>query len=241
VSDHGDRVAGWPPPHPSPPPPPPWQYGAPGTSRPRGPRIAAGLAALLVVALVVVVLVVVLGGGSDAPEADARAGSTPAASATASVEPTAAAPYACWDGLAAAALADCSAPDGVDGLRWVFPAMDAARCGQPSADGGPGVVTRVLCVYRAADGTRVQLGYFQWDAVTSAAAFYDAQGLTRSDGPELLTWAGAGPQQVKAASLYAAEPYSVTVAYPAGAALSAEDQARLAPRPADTVRGAPTS
>ena len=44
------------------------------------------------------------------------------------------------------------------------------------------MVLRILCSARLADGTRIQLGYYQWDSVRAGVAFYGAQGLTRTDG-----------------------------------------------------------
>ena len=196
--------------------------------------------------IAVVAILVVLLGGNDGDGAQAQGGAQsgdqggePAASGTASASATPATAYTCWDGTAAASLDGCSAPTGEAGLLWVFPAIAQAKCGQPSAQGGDGVVTRVLCLYRFADGTRAQLGFFEWASVDQGVAFYDGQGLTRADLGELHTWSGDTGQTAKAATLYAAAPYSVTVTYPAAVPPSAEDQAALAPRPAADLRGVP--
>jgi hypothetical protein len=198
------------------------------------------VAAVLAVAIVVVVLVLVLGGSDDSDGSDDKTvAADPTPSETASESATPAAPYACWDGAAAAQLADCSAPSGEAGLAWLFPAMADARCGKANAAGGEGVVTRVLCVYRASDGTRVQLGYFEWASVDAAAAFYAAQGLVPTDAADgtTRTYAGTQGATTKTGTLYLGAPFSVTATYPSGVTLTPEDQAALAPRPASELSG----
>ena len=225
----------WPPPHTSPPLPPPREYGAPGSSPSRAPYVVGAVA---VVGVVVVALLVVLLGSDE--EAGGRArDKEPVATDSAPASETPAAAYTCWDAKPAASLDECSAPTGEPGLRWAFPAMAQAKCGQASTQGGDGVVTRVLCLHRFADGTRAQLGFFEWASVDQGVAFYDAQGLTRVDAGELHGWSGVTGKTAKAATLYAAAPYSVTVTYPAAVMLSPEDQAALAPRPAAELRGVP--
>jgi hypothetical protein len=229
----------WPPPHPSPPLPPPREYGSPGTPPDRRPLVAGVVAAVVLVALVVVLAVVLLGGDDegDPTPAPARTSSA-AAPATADASPAAA--YSCWNGDPADDLAACPPPDGEAGLRWLFPAMEQARCGKAGTAGGEGVALRVLCVYKGS-GTKVQLGYFQWTSVEAADAFYAGQGLTATDSADgtTRTYAGTEGQSTKSATLYLGAPFSVTTTYPSGAALSPEDQAALAPRPADQLAGAP--
>jgi hypothetical protein len=244
--------SGWPPPHPSPPLPPPRAYRSPGGPPDRRPLLAAVVGGVLAV-LVVVGGVWALSGGDDDPEPAAAPSPTaaPEVAVTPTQEPTEApieeptetpseappAAYTCWNAAPTADLAACPPLDGAAGLAWLYPAMATARCGQPAAAGGPGVVARVLCRYRAADGTVVRLGYFQWDAPTSALAFYDGQGLARTDGPDQLVWNGAAGAESKLAYAYAAAPYSVSMTYPVGTVLSPEDQAALAPRPAAELLG----
>ncbi len=192
-----------------------------------------GAVAVLVVVAVVALVVVLLTGGDDEPE-QKKATDEPTEATSSEAAPAGA---TCWDGSAAESVEACSAPTGPDGLAWVFPGFADAKCGQPQEGGDPGVVTRVLCIRKLAGGVNVQLGYYQWAGVAEAQAFYDGQGLTRTDGPELLTWTGVSGKRAKAATLYAAQPYSVTVTYPASYTLTPEDQAALAPRPAAEVTG----
>jgi hypothetical protein len=119
------------------------------------------------------------------------------------------------------------------------------RCGAPSDSGGDGLVLRVLCLHRLADGTRIGVGYFEWTSVEAGKAFYADQGLTASEvpGPDgkpvHLGFFGIAGGQVKAATLFAREPFSLTVTYPASVTLSEQDQLALAPRTPEQLRGAP--
>jgi hypothetical protein len=216
----------------------------PGTPPSRAPYVVGAVVALVLVAVVVAVVLLVTGVDDD-EQSPARepAGST-SAPASASASPSAAATYTCWDGTAVADLAQCSAPSGEAGLRWVFPGLADARCGKASA-GGPGVTTRVLCVYRLADGSRAQVGLFAWASVAEGQAFYDGQGLQRdaADGTasaEVVTWIATEGSRAKLATMYADAPFSATVTYPAAGALSEEDRAALSPRPVGELTGVAT-
>jgi hypothetical protein len=107
------------------------------------------------------------------------------------------------------------------------------------------VLLRVLCLHRLGDGTRVGVGYFQWTSVKAGRDFYAAQGLepskTQGPGgrPVMLRFFGVQGDQVKAANLFADEPFSYTVTFPASITPTVEDVQALAPRPADQLRGAP--
>jgi len=221
----------------------------PGTPPSRAPYVAAAVVALVLVAVVVAVVLLVTG-GDDPDGTDRATGRDPAASSSApapsaSASASTAPAYTCWDGTAVAELARCSAPSGEAGLRWVFPGLADARCGKASA-GGPGVTTRVLCVYRLADGSRAQVGLFAWESVAQGQAFYDGQGLQRdpadgsAGGADLVTWSATEGGRAKLATMYAAAPYSATVTYPAGGSLTAEDRAALSPRAVGEVTGVPT-
>ena len=211
----------------------------PGTSPSRAPYLI-GAGAVLVVVVLAVVLGVVLIGGDDEPEAKTDETSGPATSAETETETEAsseapAAAYTCWDGAAADVLEDCTTPSGEAGLQWVFPAIAQARCGQAAAAGG--ATTRVLCIARL-EGTKVQLGFFEWPAVPQGLAFYDGQGLSRTEATDgVVRWTGPG----KAATMYAAAPFSVTVTYPEDAGLSPDQLAAFEPRPAAELTGVPAS
>jgi hypothetical protein len=229
----------WPPPHPSPPLPPPREYGAPGTPLTWLPWLWALLAAVVVAALITVGLVVLLPGDSDDGGNAGRQPTTPpSASGAASTPPAAPAPYRCWDGSDAQTLRDCSRPTGEQGLQWVFPHLADQRCGKPTKT-GPGVVLRILCSARLSDGSRIQLGYYQWESVRAGVAFYGAQELARSDGNGFHGWAGGAGGTMKSALLYVAAPYSQTVTLPPTAVASQEDLQLMQPRPPQQVRGEP--
>lgn len=162
---------------------------------------------------------------------------------TASQEPSgdAADGATCWDDSTAPTVDDCSMPTGVLGLRWVFPSLTDAKCSSPSAGSGDGTKTRVLCITKLTDGSRAQLGYFEWDSVQAGQDFYDSQGLERFEDNGLVAWAVTTATQGKLAAMYEDAPYSVTLTYPASATLGPDDQAQLFPRPIDELKGVPAS
>ncbi len=235
----------WPPPHTSPPLPPPREYGAPGTPLAWRPWLFGLLAVLVVGALVTVGLVVLLPGDSDDRNEGADAGrqpspspsTSPSASAS-STPPAPPAPYRCWDGADAQRLNDCSRPTGVEGLQWLFPHLVDQKCGKPTKT-GPGVVLRILCSARLSDGSRIQMGYYQWESVRTGAGYYNAQRLTGSTSDGFHRWTGGSKDTLKSAQLYAAAPFSLTVTMPANAQTSASDAEQLEPRPPKQVRGTP--
>jgi hypothetical protein len=227
--------------------PPPREYGAPGTPLAWRPWLFGLLAVLVVGALVTVGLVVLLPGDNDDRNEKGDAGRQPSTSTStsaASTPPAPPAPYRCWDGSDAQELKDCSRPKGVEGLRWVFPAMATEKCGKANK-AGDGAVLRVLCLHRFGDGTRVGVGYFEWRSVRAGRAFYGAQGLTPSnvkgpDGrPVAFGFFGVQGDQVKSGNLLVHEPLSVTVTFPVSVTPTAQDVQALSPRPIDQLRGAP--
>lgn len=267
--------AGWPAPHPSPPLPPPREYGAPGTPPPRPPWLIPALVVAVVGVLAAIVLGLTLGSGDDDPDPassePSAAGTTPSAEPTpeptaeptpeptaeATPEPTptqtptptpadSSSAFVCWDGSGADRLADCSSPTGSDGLAWLFPRMADQRCGASDESGD--AVLRVVCLDELDDGTRVQVGYFEWSSVEDGLDFYDQQGLERSDlplpgGDEIGSYAfiGSAGGVQKLAGLYGQVPFSFTLTYPGGVTLSAADLDAFAPRRVDQVRGMPAS
>jgi len=231
---------GWPPPHPSPPLPPPREYGAPGTPLAWRPWLRGLLAVLVVGALVTVGLVLLLPGGNDDGGQAGRQPST-STSTSASASPTAPAPpapYRCWDGSEAQKVKDCSLPAGAPGLAWVFPAMANQNCG-PSSSSGRGVVQRVLCVDKLADGNRIRIGYYEWESVDNGLQFYEDQDLVQAKDGGFHRFSGTSGDLVKAAALYRDAPFSFTITVAPDAAATPEEMAALASRPPEQVRGGP--
>lgn len=230
----------WPQPHPSPPPPPPRAYGSPGSSPDRS-WIWLGLGGVVVLALTVLGGARLLGGaGAGADDAAASAATAPA-EADSSPVASAAGPSSairCWDGTGEQAVDDCSFPDGAAGLAWVFPHLAEQRCGQPTRT-GPGVVLRILCSARMSDGSRVQLGYYQWESVEAGTAVYDAQGLQSTEANGFLSWTGREGDTLKSVLLYADAPFSQTVTLPNDVVAGEDDLAMLQPRPPGHLRGEP--
>jgi hypothetical protein len=236
----------WPPPHPSPPLPPPREYGSPGTPPDRHPWLWFAVGTVTVAALLAYGLVLVARAvGHDGverstatePSPSATATPTPATPAT-STTPTPTPEVRCWDGTGAQRLRDCPEPSGPAGLAWVFPHLSEQKCGRPT-DTAPGVVLRILCSARLSDGSRIQLGYYQWESVRAGVDFYEAQGLDRADANGFRSWSGRSGDTLKAALLYADAPFSQSVTFPAGAEAAQADLAILQPRPPRQLRGEP--
>ena len=91
-------------------------------------------------------------------------------------------------------------PKGAPGLAWVFPAMAHQKCGK-SSHSGPGVVQRVLCVDRLADGSRVRIGYYEWESVDDGLQFYKDQDLVagKLGGFHRFSWRERRPVEVRGA------------------------------------------
>jgi hypothetical protein len=242
------RGDAWPPPHPTPPPAPPREYGSPG----REPDLRwlwAALGGALAIALFA-------GGGifllsaSPADEPAVTVTPSPAAPAPSSepapptsspVAETSAPPAAqarCWDASTAPTVEECSMPDGPAGLAWVFPQLPGQQCKPPTSVGN-GVVVRVLCQATLPDGSAVRLGYFQWESVDAAVAYYDGQGLGRNDVGSFHGWTARLGNRTKKAVVYGEAPYSRTLMFQTASADSPELQ-HLDPRPPDQLRGEPT-
>ena len=234
------RDASWPPPHPSPPLPPPREYGAPGTQPARQPWLVGLLAAVAVGALVGIVFLV-RGLGDDDPGTE-RTGPAATGSSSPTEQPaptTAPAPAVrCWDGATADQAAQCTRPQGEAGMAWVFPNLAGQKCGAPTQT-GPGVALRILCVDRLSDGTRVQVGYYEWQSVRAGIEFYDGQGLAHTEDGGFHRWTGGSADTAKSATLYANAPFSLTVTLPVASQGAPELADLLAVRPPDRLRGEP--
>lgn len=96
--------------------------------------IAGGLGAAVVVLVIAVVMQ--LGGRNSAPAAAIPLQPEPTNSASPTPEPspthsesTSAASYVCWDGGTAESLNSCGVPEGVAGLKYVFPGLAANLSG----------------------------------------------------------------------------------------------------------------
>jgi hypothetical protein len=144
----------------------------------------------------------------------------------------------CWDGTGARATDECSLPAGAAGLAWVFPHLSSELCDAPSST-GTGVVLGVVCTTFLRDGTEIHVGYLQWETVQAGVDFYEGQQLVSSDGAGFRGWTGTVGDTFTSALMYVDAPFSETVLVPTGAAMTSEDIAMLAPRPADQLRGAP--
>lgn len=221
-------TATWPRAHPSPPLPP---------ARPDRTWLWAVLGCVLAFGLVAVVTSYVVSLVDD-PAAEATSADAPAEPGPGAGNSAPVAAVRCWDGSGAESLASCSLPDGAAGLAWVFPRLSEQACGQPTAD-GRGVVLLVLCSSTLADGSPIQLSYYQWSSVGAGIDFYEAQGLDRAVNDEFRSWTGQSGDTFTAVLLYLDAPFSETVTLPGGAQATDADIVSLQPRPAAQLRGAP--
>lgn len=236
----------------------PWPlYFRPGPRR--WPWVAAGLALVVVVGLAVVVGVA-LGGDSDGPEQarDPAAPTTsptsspsatpdptptpgttlsPSASASTSAEP---ARFRCWDGTRVPRLADCTRPEGPEGLAYVYPSLAEQSCREPEDRPAEGLVLLVRCTDELADGTRVRVEYAAWETVDDAAARFDAEpDLTRSELSGGIVWGGEVDGLPTAVGLFVAEPFSLTVLAPTPEQLDEALETITSTRSPDQLRGEP--
>ncbi len=125
----------------------------------------------------------------------------------------------CWDG-ATAPLAECTAPDGRAGLRWVFPSFrrDADSCREIRRPArGRERPTEFTCSV-IVDQRPVTIVYSVRTSTTEGLAFLERSYGTEPvvDGDRLVFTAdepGEGRYRVTVA--YAEHPYSVTVEAPA--------------------------
>ena len=129
-------------------------------------------------------------------------------------------------------------PKGAPGLAWVFPAMAHQKCGK-SSHSEPGVVQRVLCVDRLADGNRVRIGYYEWESVDDGMQFYKDQDLVAGKLGGFHRFSGASGGLLKSAALYEAAPFSFTITVPRTAVIGPDDVAALASRPPRQLLGGP--
>ncbi|NYJ02982.1 hypothetical protein HNR19_003680 [Nocardioides thalensis] len=123
----------------------------------------------------------------------------------------AAAAYRCWDGRNTASSADCTTqPDGIRGLRWVFPGADS--CTRMPANGR---VVYAECTITASSGGSVEVHYSQWESTAAGRRHYfDGKVRKTSRWRGLLRWdlvAQSGSHRFKSALMYPRAPWSVTV------------------------------
>lgn len=78
----------------------------------------------------------------------------------------------CWNGVPAATLSDCSNPEGVEGLEWVFPSFDVddPTCAESEATVQTKEVV-FLCITNFR-GSQVQYRYSLWNNVQAARRHY---------------------------------------------------------------------
>jgi hypothetical protein len=249
----------WPPPHSSPPAPPPREYGSPGSTDQGHPWVWAVVGAVVLGLLISGGLAYVVSGIGDddstttdssdvrptsapspvaesgAPSAEASSQpAAPSASASSAPAPT----YTCWDGASAKKLKGCTLPHGEEGLRYAYPSMATERCGPAQYSQKDGALLRIVCRHTLTSGAKVQVGYYEWQSVEAAVAFFAGQGLatTRQDAAG-YAFSGTDGGTLKQVALYAEVGLSQTVTAPAGTQLTPEDLTALAPRPADQLRG----
>ena len=101
-------------------------------------------------------------------------------------------PVTCWDGVEAATPADCTPPQGLAGLRWVFPSLDQAFDSCLLQEEKPDRAQTWFCLVPGGeDGDGIR--YIEWTSTQAARAFFTdqtaespaafVQGLTH-----LLSW-----------------------------------------------------
>jgi serine/threonine protein kinase len=97
-------------------------------------------------------------------------------SATPSATPTT---YECWDGTVADELAECSFPNGREGLHYVYPALDPASCTFRDYRESTGA-------YECAVGTRGLIRYRFWRDAAESKQHYAKKYAKDTNSPMLL-------------------------------------------------------
>lgn len=133
--------------------------------------------------------------------------------------PPAARSVTCWDG-SEAPRADCPAPDGADGLRWVFPSFrpKSGRCDEAVFSGRARTrPTQYDCVVRL-QGKPVTLTYSQRSTLTRGLSYFTKRypGIKPRAlaGGDRLRYRDAAPRPDGTFEVtvgYARYPYAVTV------------------------------
>jgi serine/threonine protein kinase len=135
-------------------------------------------------------------------------------------DPTASAMAAiCWNGEPATTVADCSKPEGADGLIWVFPSLDVDSCEQAAAPVVP-TKSEVFFCETSYRGAGVAFRYSAWDNVRLSHRHYtkiypdEPVGLRSSTSAPRLTWR-EGKRDAEGffrlSSAYVAWPFSVSI------------------------------
>jgi hypothetical protein len=151
--------------------------GAAPRSRPGRIAVLAGIGALaLTVALVFTILT--WSGALGRPVVAAPPSLTAPGSAKASLSPPPTA-YECWDGTVTTELAECSFPNGREGLHYAYPSLDPAACNFKDYRESTGA-------YECPVGTRGLIRYrFWWDAA-EATEHYGTKYKQAVHSPMLL-------------------------------------------------------
>lgn len=176
------------------------------------------------------------GDGSDRPHKEKEPTREPRPTGPTEPVRDEAAAYRCWDGRNTASSGDCTTqPDGVRGLRWVFPGADS--CSRMPANGR---VVYAECTVTTSSGGSVEVHYSQWETTAAGRRHY-ADGRVRktSRWRGLLRWdlvAQSGSHRFKSALMYPRAPWSVTV-YGSSDADRDEVLARLQWRAPRNLRG----
>ena len=178
-------------------------------------------------------------GPSDPAPASGSSTSTEASTPTTSTPPPPGA--VCWDGSTAASVSDCSRPQGLAGLRYVFPDAASPDCTDITGVGdAAGRKLLVQCFRYLPDGTEIKINYSQWGAVSNAVDHYAGKGLFETEEGGFYVFTGTtGSGEANLAGVYVKEPFSASVYAPTQAALSQVSTVITPGRAPDQVRGEP--
>jgi hypothetical protein len=176
---------------------------------------------------------------SDAAQLDSGPSGGPAAQKPAAT---------CWDGRKARRLSLCGLPQGVAGLRYVFPSLAVegdGRChrsAQPSI--GYDTVLSWTC-FDHADGQPVTITYDQVSNLRQAKHWFETAYVNGSrhnlPGPHggRVVWFDGDSQPAKATGMYNQFPYAVSVWAPTRQAAKAAWAHIVQLRPSRTIKGSP--
>lgn len=230
-----------------------------GAKRKPDRRIVA-MVASVILALMLAAGILLLGSdaGDEPPQGGDDHGGKPSVPSGSSVlEPRAASPgragrgeargVRCWDGTRTDRLSKCSEPEGLRGMRWIFPSFERRVCRRGTA--ARPRLSFFDCRTALRDGTPVEMHFSEWTRTELGVANYRANEGVQVErlASGRFRWLIFTPQdrtgvgQWKVAFMLRNAPYSLTMYARSESARTRAIDELLDMRPASQVRGAARS
>jgi hypothetical protein len=137
--------------------------------------VATVLAVLLVTGVGVGAWLLLSDGGDEPSAAATESEGSPTTDETGPTAPESAEPrtVTCWDDSVAPTAAGCGKPNGVEGLRWVYPSFDPETC--PLVASKPARQFWVCTTFDTPSGQPAQIRYTWWHDPATGRAHYESK------------------------------------------------------------------